>query len=481
MSSAAQPAPVSSADSAASRTLLGKGSVYTLATAAQLAGAVLVQPALSRLLPKDEYGRVALAIVVTNLLGLLFTVGLPAVVTREYFRIGGVAAARALSGIAAAIAVVLGIAAIATGPLWGAPLRGFDAALLLGAATAITFSVITTGQAMLRARSQAGRFVLVVLLNVVGGQLAGLAAIALLGSTAANYLAGVAAGSLVGAVLSLYWTRPALPRDVSSKQVRDWFAIALPTVPHTAALYLMTAGDRFVVEIARGTGQVAGYSLAYLIGALGITLVAAANNAWAPLIYGAPDERRWEILASTTKDMVQLGALLAGGLALAAPLALWIMADPGKYDIAELTPVVALTALATVPYVLYLASAHVLFWTGKTTALLWVTPLAAVVNLAAKALVLPWGGFVGAAVVTVLAYGLLALLIGGVRRKLAEVIWSGRGLAIGIAVVSCVLGAVLPLNLFGHIVRGLGIALLLLVGALIARRLLASRKVVQVT
>ncbi|MGH3544728.1 MAG: lipopolysaccharide biosynthesis protein [Mycobacteriales bacterium] len=464
----------------ASRALLGKGSVYTIATAVQLAGALLVQPALSRLLPREEYGRVALAIVVTNLLGLLLTVGLPAVVTREYFRHGttnsGAVAARAVAGIAVSLALVIGLGVAAVGPLWAAPLGGLDAALLLGAATAITFSMITTGQALLRAKGQAGRFVLVVLLNVVGGQLLGLLAINLLTPDAGHYLAGVGVGSLLGAALSWGWTRPIAPFHLEGAQVRGWFAIALPTLPHTAALYLMTAGDRFVVEVMRGAEQVAGYSLAYLVGALGITLVAAANNAWAPLIYGAPEQRRWAILASTTKDMAQLGALLAGGLALAAPLALWIVADPSKYDIAALTPVVALTALATVPYVLYLASAHVLFWTGKTTALLWITPLAAAINLGAKALVLPWGGFAGAAVVTVAAYGVLALLIGGVRRNLAEVTWSGRGVALGVATAACVLGAVLPLNLFGHLVRAFGVAVLLLGAALIARRLVTSRR-----
>jgi O-antigen/teichoic acid export membrane protein len=460
----------------ASRALLGKGSIYTLATAAQLAGALLVQPALSRLLPKEDYGRVALALVVTNLLGLLFTVGLPAVITREYFRTGGEPMARVVSGIAAAIAVVAGAVAIATGPLWGSALNGFDLALLLGTATAITFSIITTGQALLRARSQAGRFVLIVIINVVGGQVVGLAVISFFDPTAGRYLAGVAAGSLIGALLTLYWAKPASPRGVERATLRGWFAIALPTVPHTAALYLMNAGDRFVVEVQRGAQQVAGYSLAYLVGSLGITLVAAANNAWAPLIYGASEESRWRVLSSTTRDMAQLAALLAGGLALTAPLALWIMADPSKYDIGGLTPVVAFTALATVPYVLYLASAHVLFWTGKTKSLLWVTPLAAAVNLGAVALVLPWGGLVGAALVSAGAYGLLALLIAGVRRKLAEVTWSGRGFAIAMSAAACTLGAVLPLNVYGHITRAVGVLILLVLAARTAKHLLASRR-----
>lgn len=462
-------------DRSASRALLGKGSIYTLATAAQLAGAVLVQPALSRLLPRAEYGRAALAIVVTNLLGLLLTLGLPAVITREYFQKGGRNSARVLVTITGAIAVVLGGLALVTGPWWGAPLHGYDAPLMLGTATAITYSIITTGQAVLRAQSRAARFVLVVVVNVLGGQLAGLAGTILFKPSASIYLVGVGLGSLAGGLLSLWWVRPASVAGAQRDQVRDWFRIALPTVPHTAALYLMTAGDRFVVEAQRGQEAVAAYSIAYLIGALGTTLVAAANNAWAPLIYGADEEKRWEILASTTRDMLRVAVILAGGLAVTAPLALWIVADPGKYDIWPLVPVVAITAASTLPYVLYLASAHVLFWTGKTKSLLWITPVAAAVNLAAKVVILPWGGFVGAALVTVGSYALLAILVGGARARLAQVVWSGRVAALAAAAVLCGVGALLPDEPWAYVLRGVCVVALLVMAGVVLHTLRSPR------
>ena len=384
-------------DRSASRALLGKGSFYTLATAAQLTGALLVQPVLSRALSKAEMGRVSLAIVVTALLGLLLTLGLPAVVTRQYFRSDERVGVRPLVGLCVWLAVVLGLGAFALGPLWAAELGGFDLPLVLGTATAITFSMIITGQAVQRARGQAGKFVLVTAVNVLGGQLVGLVAVFTVSRGATAYLMGVGVGSIIAASMSLVWARPSFTGWQDKAALKEWFGIALPTVPHTAALYLMTAGDRFVVQIQRGNEATAAYSLAYLAGALGITLVAAANNAWAPLVYGAPEKRRWEVLAVTTEDMLRVGAIIAAGLAMTAPLALAVVADPSKYDVPSLVPVVAITAFATVPNVLYLASAHVLFWTGRTTALLWITPLSVALNLAAKAVVLPKYGFVGAA------------------------------------------------------------------------------------
>jgi O-antigen/teichoic acid export membrane protein len=466
-------------DRSASRALLGRGSVYTLATAMQLAGALLVQPVLSRMLPKDEFGVTAIGIVVTATLGLLITLGLPGVITREYFQGGSEgngAGVGPLITLSIAVAVLCGAVAFGAGWLWAAPLGGFTAALMIATVTAVSYSIIVTGQAVQRARNEAGRFVLVVGINVLGGQLLGLAAIMLISRTATTYLLGVAAGSLVGAALALYWARPSLYGVGDKEALREWFAIALPTVPHMAALYLMTAGDRYVVQSIGGEVANAEYSLAYLTGALGITLVAAANNAWAPLIYGTPDDRRWTVLATTTQDMLRLAAIVASGLAMAAPLALWIVADPDKYDIAELTPVVALTALATVPYVLYLASAHVLFWTGKTTALIWITPVAVALSLVAKALVLPEFGFEGLAIVTVASYGLLALLVGSVRRRLAEVPWRRRWPEFLGAGVLCVAGGYLPPGWVGNSVRVAVIVGLVGLLLLVLKQLQADRK-----
>jgi O-antigen/teichoic acid export membrane protein len=461
-------------DKAASRALLGRGSVYTLATAAQLAGALLVQPALTRLLPTEQYGIAALGIVITATLGLLITLGLPGVITREHFQGNG--GTGPLVALSLGVAVLLGGVAFATGRLWAEPLGGYTVPLMLGTAPAVSYSVIITGQAVQRARNQVGRFVVVVAVNILGGQLAGLAAVYLLERTATAYLLGVAAGSVVGAALALCWAPPSLHGITDPQRLRAWFAIALPTVPHMAALFLMTAGDRYVIQALDGEKATAAYNVAYLTGALGITLVAATNNAWAPLIYGAPEERRWQVLAATTQDMLRVAAIAAAGLAMTAPLALWIIADAGKYDLDELTPVVAITALATVPNVLYLASAHVLFWTGRTVALIWITPLAVLVNLAAKALVVPEFGFVGAAVVTVAAYALLAVLVGSVRRKLAEVPWRRRWPEMAGAAVLCVAGAVIPPGWAGNTLR-----LLITIGLLAAlaysvRQLLADRR-----
>jgi O-antigen/teichoic acid export membrane protein len=230
-------------DRSASRAMLGRGSVYTIATAFQLAGALLAQGPLTRLIPKAEYGAASLGIVVTATLGLLIGLGLPGVVTREYFR-GDARSTAPLVTLSALVAVALGGVAFVAGPLWAAPIGGFTTPLMIGTATAVSYSVIVTGQAVQRARNEAGRFVFVVALNVLGGQLAGLAAAYWIDRSATAYLLGVAGGSVVGAVLALYWARPSFAGLGDPAAIRGWFAIALPTVPNMGALFVMSGGVR---------------------------------------------------------------------------------------------------------------------------------------------------------------------------------------------------------------------------------------------
>jgi O-antigen/teichoic acid export membrane protein len=304
------------------------------------------------------------------------------------------------------------------GPLWSAPLGGFTLPLALGTTTGAATAVVIAAQALLRAEGQARRFVLLVL-GVVGGQLLGVAGALLISPSASVYLTGLLVGASAAALAAVVWTRPTLAGwRADRERLRSWARIALPTIPHSCALFLLAAGDRLVIEAQRGDAGVAGYALAYQIGALGISVIAAANNAWAPMIYAASDEKRWALLASTTRTMLAVAAGLTVLIGVTAPISLWLLADPSKYSISALVPVVAVTALATIPYTLYLASAHVLFWSGRTTPLLWITPLAVAANLLAVALLLPYWGLVGAAFLTVAAYALLAALVYLERRRI---------------------------------------------------------------
>jgi O-antigen/teichoic acid export membrane protein len=176
-------------------------------------------------------------------------------------------------------------------------------------------------------------------------------------------------------------------------------------------------------------------------------------------------------------------ALTCAALAIGAPLALAVFAPP-DYDLSGLGTVSALVAASGLLYLWYLTSYNVILWLGRTGVLAFATPVSAGVNIALCALLIPPMGLEGAALATLLAYALLALLTWGKARSLATIPWHPRALAIAVLPVLVVvpLALILPtggawLGLRGVAAAALGLAALtLLTASLRASRAAAANE-----
>ncbi|WP_456847582.1 lipopolysaccharide biosynthesis protein, partial [Cellulomonas sp. P5_C6] len=270
-----------------SERMVRDGVLYTLAVVAPMASAVLVTPAVTRVLGGVEYGHVATGIAVYQIAAILFALGLPAAITRDALMesagtrqaagtmlvgVGGVALAVVLSGSALQVS---GASIFSVPPGVAGP------ALVSGGALA----ALTMCQAQLRALARVTTFVLLAIANAVLPPIAGLVHAGLSGPTGEHYLQGLSLVQvLVAAVAVIVVTsieRPSFARSGVARSLR----IGLPTVPHQLAagavvgVLVLIAGHRAGVEIA---GQL---QLALLIGTLGVVLVGAFNNSWAPNVY----------------------------------------------------------------------------------------------------------------------------------------------------------------------------------------------------
>ena len=105
--------------------LLQRGAIYTLATAAQVLAGVLVLPALTRLWRRTQPGIVALALLVQSVAGVLAALGLPASIMRTYFREEGPDQARAVVARTVIAAAMIAVFAEPSFDLW-APLVGAE-------------------------------------------------------------------------------------------------------------------------------------------------------------------------------------------------------------------------------------------------------------------------------------------------------------------------------------------------------------------
>ena len=125
----------------------------------------------------------------------------------------------------------------------------------------------------------------------------------------------------------------------------------------------------------------------------------------------------------------------------------------------------------------YLAEVHPIFYLRKVWSLAWTTPVAALVNVALNALLIPWIGLMGAAYTTVVTYTAQYLLVRRVRRRLVAVPWH-RGTATrawAVAAVGAAVGALLPAAGVWLWLRGAAAAILVVVFVARLRDLLTRR------
>jgi O-antigen/teichoic acid export membrane protein len=446
--------------------LLGKGSVYTLGTVLQLSGAALAIPVVTRLLGPAQYGTVALALTIQLFVTTLSALGVPAALTRTYFETeeDGKAAARSLivsTVLLAAGGIALGLL---TALVW-APLLvpGEPAAVMLGIAIALPGAAITASLALLRVQERPVAFVSITLTSNFGAQILGIVGLLLVDRSPVAYLAGYGAAMVAGAGIGVVLTRAAGARPAPRRKLRAALAYGIPTVPHTVSVFVLALGDRIVIQLIDGLSAVGKYQLSYAVGGLGMNFLSSLQNAWVPLTFGAEEHLRWRSLADTAALVTRLAALACGVIALSARPLLSVVA-PSSYDPTFLAEITAVLSLATLPWATYLPRTQVLFWTKRTRPMAWITPSAAVLNLALVAALLPPFGLPGAAAATVLAIGYEAAVMDVVAQRDEHVPWHRLSelahYGLGMALVALALA--LPGTFAGDAVR---VAFALLAGA----------------
>jgi len=149
------------------------------------------------------------------------------------------------------------------------------------------------------------------------------------------------------------------------------------------------------------------------------------------------------------------------------------VAAPGSYQPDALVPAVVLAAAAAVPSVVYLASGHLVFASGRTGWLAVSTPLSVACGLVWAVLLAPHWGMVAIGSGYLVAYLLLTLATTLVQRGVSPTPWWPPLLpaitAAWLAITA--LGALLPATGPGAVLRVVAVAVLLIaLGAPAARR-----------
>jgi len=417
--------------------------LYLVVSALQFILTAMATPILTRRVSPDQFGQLALCATVMQILGPIFGFGLP-YASQKVFAGEGARRARGVLAIsvvmAAAACVVVTLAAPAWGPAVGL-YRLLDARLaaLWGALLAVTWTCL----AMLRSRERLGMAIFVAALQSVGAQATGLALLYLWSPNITSYLCGVIIGQGTAALVGLIALRPAWSALAAIRRYGRAFLFGLPMVPQQLSGFILFAGDRIVVRHDLGSAATGRYSVAYNVGALGVTLLVFVNQAWMPRIYAMKDRAVRSRLLASSRDMMNLLLIpVVCGLGAGAPVVLRLWAPPSFHP-ASLTLIVAIVAIYAFPYGQFLSNLRALMSEGKTGRAALTTLIAAVVNVGLNIILVPLIGITGSAIATVVSFLLLARLtrqpagsglkVPGISPFLGALILAGAGatLALG--------------------------------------------------
>lgn len=411
------PAPDRGVTQSALTGLFGRDALFMASWAGQLVIAAVATPFVTRVMPREEFGLVASSTAVMQVLFVLAGAGLATAIQRAYGH-GRHADARKLLTVALIVGALVGLLAHVTGPAWSQALGfpGYGPVLWLAVVWAGAGAVTNCSLALLRSEDRLVPFV------VVGGVQSLVAAgvsvvlVATLVSPAAQlFLVGMTLAQVAAMTLGIAFALPAVPWFNDRRMVADSLRFSLPLVPAALSTFVLTAGDRLVIQRVLGPDAVGGYQIAYNIGSLPILVLGLLSTAWLPRLFALATERA-AVLAASRDAVYRLLVPVILGMAAAGPVVLRIWAPP-SYRPDLLVTTLLIVVVSIIPEASSASATRTLVTSGRTATVAVANGSAAAINVALNLFLVPRLGLAGAALATFLSLGALWLALRTAARR----------------------------------------------------------------
>jgi O-antigen/teichoic acid export membrane protein len=404
-------------------------SLYLISNIANAMVPFLLLPLLTRYLAPEEYGLVSIFQALTT--GLLAFVGLNTVgaAVRHYYDVDSKAQLASYVGgcfkiLAISALAVLGVMLVLRKP--AVDLAGLPSEwLLLSVLASAGLFAVNMRLGLWQVQGKALAFgSLQVSLGVLNAAIT-LILVIPFGLGAEGRMAAILLAPLLLGCISIVLLRNDGLLDLrrSGPEMKEALAFGVPLAPHVLGLFLLSAGDRFVINSILGAESVGIYMVAMQI-SLGIGLVFDAfNKAFVPWLFARlkKDEQalRQQIVAITYSCFG--GAfLLAGGLVFAGPILVYLLA--GK-DYHSALDYLGILAFGQAFHGLYLMVTNYAFYARKTGLLSLVTMLSGVLGIVLLWLVVPVWGLQGAAMAYLATMATRFLLTWGLAQYCHPMPW----------------------------------------------------------
>jgi O-antigen/teichoic acid export membrane protein len=420
--------------------------LYLLPTLALRGISVLLTPLYTRLLSPAEYATLGVANTVIPLLVTLFGGALQSAMVRLYQRkpderaelLGGAVVFVTLVPVGwAALIDAAGAAGLLDRLFAGIT---YHPGLRLAVWTAAAQGIGPLATAVLTAEERPARVAVINTAVVVGQLLSSIYLVVVLRAGLAGVLGGSLCGAVVGTCVGAVTLRSRLRLGVRSIALLGAsLRYSLPLVPHLMASWGLSLGDRVVLERYVEKVELARYTLAYLFSLAVSVFCGAVTQALHPMLTRV-------LLSGDPEGIVPtLGTRAVGAMCFVAATAVCFAPEV----VAVLAPPVYASSLRFVPWVVLGALFQGTYWVASfgvwykmdSRAVPFITGGVAVLALAANVLTVPRFGAAASAVITAIAYGLLALVHGINAARVHPIPWRYDHwfiLVTGAALMSCV-------------------------------------------
>jgi O-antigen/teichoic acid export membrane protein len=437
-----------------------RDSLYMVANSLQLLSGVLVVPFMTRVLGLHQYGVFASDLALLYLLYYTANLGLNIGIQRVYSQPDGEEKSRSVLAASLILVTLVTGAIYATGHLWsrGLGFGEFPASTRLTVIWSGLFAMSWICLAILRCHERLRIYVVVCVLQGVVGIGVGTIFAFHHNRTAADVVGCAVIVQIIVVLVSLLTVPPRWRGLADVSTIWTTLKFSLPIVPNQISTLVMAGADRIIVLRDLGPAATGRYQVAYTLSSLGIIMLTFLNLAWLPRIFSIRDPKiRAEVLAGSRDGLYKLLVPVTIGLALAGPLVLrlWV---PRSFHPAGLIPVIVLVVASTIPVCTSFVHSQLILAEGRSPVVAVVSLTAAAINIVLNIILVPHMGINGSALVTLIAYFILAggmvLMSRGMLRLRRPSTLTSIAVVASIAVV--LLSRFIPINGAGSIVRWVG-------------------------
>lgn len=210
---------------------------------------------------------------------------------------------------------------------------------------------------------------------------------------------------LAGAIFLLKEVKPCISLDYIKKSL----SFGLPLIPHTLALMVLSASDRYMLEYFMGLDHVGIYSLGYSLGSIIFFISLSFDKSWYPFFFSRVEKKEGKKIFSKIATYFFSFTMFATFiLSIFAREIVSIMADPSYFEAYRVMPLVALGLMFNS---FYLIPVKAVLYHNKTRLIPFITGAAALVNILLNLVMIPYMGIMGAAWATIVGYCFLFILV----------------------------------------------------------------------